>query len=62
VPSNSPRNLLKRHFEMMEELERLEKRMADLIQKLQDNIGKLEQRGLTFRNSHNDRRQVKSPS
>ncbi|MEY2851754.1 MAG: hypothetical protein RL549_453 [Verrucomicrobiota bacterium] len=39
------RSLLKRHFEMMAELERSEKKMADLIRRLQENMDKMERLG-----------------
>jgi len=41
-----PQTLLKRHYEKMAELERLEKRMAELLRELQDNLEKLERLGV----------------
>ena len=43
---DSPQTLLKRHYEKMAELERLEKRMAELLRELQDNLEKLERLGV----------------
>ena len=42
---DSPQTLLKRHYEKMAELERLEKRMAELLRELQDNLEDLEHLG-----------------
>ena len=41
MAKESPQTLLKRHYEKMAELERLEKRMAELLRELQDNMEKL---------------------
>lgn len=46
MTKNSPQTLLKRHYEKMAELERLEKRMAELLRELQDNMEKLERLGV----------------
>jgi hypothetical protein len=43
--SETLRSLLKRHFEMMAELEHSEKKMADLIRRLQENMDKMERLG-----------------
>jgi len=50
------RSLLKRHFEMMAELERAEKRMAELIRKLQENVDKLEHLGFLPKDNSKNRR------
>jgi len=55
VQLGSPRNLLKRHFEMMAELERVEKRMAELIRKLQENADKLELLGFSPKDNARNR-------
>lgn len=49
------RSLLKRHFEMMAELERAEKRMAELIRKLQENADKLELLGFSPKDNARNR-------
>lgn len=46
MAKDSPQTLLKRHYEKMAELERLEKRMAELLRELQDNLEKLERLGV----------------
>lgn len=46
MAKKSPQALLKRHYEKMAELECLEKRMAELLRELQENMTKLERLGV----------------
>jgi len=52
MAKESPQALLKRHYEKMAELERLEKRMGELLLELQENMRKLERLGILAGQTH----------